>query len=181
MVKFSIVTPIKDEIDILKFSLASIYALEPDEVITGYKAIMKNVERYRPKAEVKGILVQKMVPPSHEIIVGTTTDPQFGPTIMLGMGGIYVEVYKDVTFRVAPINEVDAKEMIEELKGSKILKGYRGQPPLDLKAVTDLLLKVSKLALSHKMISQIDLNPILVYEKGLQVVDARIILKEELT
>jgi acetyl-CoA synthetase (ADP-forming) len=147
------------------------------DVKQAYKTILENVKSNNPDAVIQGILVQKMAPPSHEIIVGATIDPQFGPTIMLGMGGIYVEIYKDVTFRVAPIKKRDAIEMIDELKGMRILKGYRGQTPSDIKAVIDLILKVSDLAMNYQVINQIDLNPTLVYEKGLQVVDARIILK----
>lgn len=151
---------------------------DPDEVETGFEVIAANLKRYAPKAEFTGVLVQKMAPPGFELIIGANVDPQFGPTVMLGMGGLYVELYRDVSFRIAPINEEDAEEMIEELKASKILKGYRRQPRLDIGAIVDALVKVSNLTARYEgVIEQLDLNPVLVYEKGLQAVDARIILK----
>ena len=150
-----------------------------NEVRAGCEAVISNARRFNPAAEIRGVLLEKMVPPSHEIIIGTTTDPQFGPTLMLGMGGIYVEIYKDVTFRVAPINRQEALEMIDELKGSKVLKGYRGQAASDVGAIVDLLLKAANLAMKYEAIDQIDLNPVVVYPKGLKVVDTRIILKKE--
>jgi acyl-CoA synthetase (NDP forming) len=119
-----------------------------------------------------------MAPPGCELIIGTIIDPQFGPTLMLGMGGVFVELYRDVSFRIAPINEKDAKEMIEELKASRMLKGYRGQPPLDIGALVDVLLKVSNLATRYeRVIEQLDFNPLMIYEKGLQVVDTRLVLR----
>jgi acetyl-CoA synthetase (ADP-forming) len=148
------------------------------EVKTGFETIEANLKRYAPKAEFKGVLVQKMAPPGLELIIGAIADPQFGPTVMLGMGGLYVELYKDTSFRIAPINVEDAEEMVEELKASRILKGYRGQPPLDVGAIVDALVNVSNLATRYEgIIEQLDVNPVLVYEKGLQAVDARIILK----
>ncbi|MEM2901779.1 MAG: acetate--CoA ligase family protein [Candidatus Bathyarchaeia archaeon] len=150
----------------------------PEEVKTGFEVVAANLRRYASKAEFKGVLVQKMAPPGLELIIGSLADPQFGPTVMLGMGGLYVELYRDVSFRIAPINKEDAEEMIEELKASKILKGYRRQPRLDIGAIVDALVKVSNLTARYEgVIEQLDLNPVLVYEKGLQAVDARIILK----
>jgi acyl-CoA synthetase (NDP forming) len=117
-----------------------------------------------------------MAPPSTEVIVGMTKDPQFGPALMFGLGGIFVEVLKDVSFRVAPITERDAREMITEIKGYPLLKGYRGTPPADVDTLVQILLKTSKLVIEHPEVDQLDLNPIMVYEKGAKVVDARMIL-----
>jgi acetyl-CoA synthetase (ADP-forming) len=147
-----------------------------DDVKKGFEKIIENVRNYRPNAKIVGILVQKMAPQSTEIIVGGIKDPQFGPTLMFGLGGVFVEVLKDVTFRVAPITEDDAKEMIKEIKAYPILKGYRGEKPKDESAIVKILLAASKLMLENEEIDQMDLNPIMVYEKGASVVDARIIL-----
>jgi acyl-CoA synthetase (NDP forming) len=103
-------------------------------------------------------------------------DPQFGPALMFGLGGIFVEVLKDVAFRIAPLTEYDAREMIQEIKGYPVLMGIRGQKPADINSIVDVILKVSKLVTEHQIIEQLDLNPILVYEKGARIVDARIIL-----
>jgi acetyl-CoA synthetase (ADP-forming) len=147
-----------------------------DDVRKGFEKIIENVRNYRPNAKIVGILVQKMAPQSTEIIVGGIKDPQFGPTLMFGLGGVFVEVLKDVTFRVAPITEEDAKEMIKEIKAYPILKGYRGEKPKDEDTIVKILLAASKLMLENEEIDQMDLNPIMVYEKGASVVDARIIL-----
>ncbi|MGD8505699.1 MAG: acetate--CoA ligase family protein [Candidatus Bathyarchaeota archaeon] len=147
------------------------------EVRTAYNKILKNVKKHNPETEISGVLVQEMAPQSTEIIIGATKDPQFGPTLMFGLGGIFVEVLKDVTFRIAPISEFDAREMITEVKASPILKGYRGQPPADIDAIVQILLNTSKLVMKHKEIKELDFNPIMVYEKGAKTVDARIILE----
>jgi acetyl-CoA synthetase (ADP-forming) len=109
--------------------------------------------------------------------VGAIKDPQFGPAIMFGLGGIFVEVLKDVTFRVAPITEEEAHEMITEVKAYPLLKGYRNTPPSDVDAIADILLSTSRLVMEHQEIKELDLNPIMIYEKGAKTVDARIILE----
>ena len=147
------------------------------EVKKGYENILMNVKRHKPNAKIVGVLVQEMAPQSTEVIVGAIKDPQFGPALMFGLGGIFVEVLKDVTFRIAPITESDAREMITEVKAYPVLKGYRGQPPVDLNAIVNILLNTSKLVMDHLEIKELDLNPILVYEKGAKTVDARIILE----
>ena len=149
----------------------------PDDIQVAYKKILENVKTHKPEAKVKGILVQEMAPSSTEVIVGSTKDPQFGPALMFGLGGIFVEVLKDVTFRIAPITEQDAREMITEVKAYPILKGYRGQPPSDIDAIVKILLSTSKLVMDYQEIKELDLNPIMVYEKGAKTVDARIILE----
>jgi acetyl-CoA synthetase (ADP-forming) len=148
-----------------------------NEVKDAYEKIIKSVKKHKPNAKIVGILVQEMAPTSTEVIVGSTKDPQFGPALMFGLGGIFVEVLKDVTFRIAPITESDAREMITEVKAYPILKGYRGQPPADIDAIVNILLSTSKLVMEHPEIKELDLNPIMVYEKGAKTVDARIIIE----
>jgi acyl-CoA synthetase (NDP forming) len=147
------------------------------EVKDAYDKIVENVKKHKPDAKIVGVLVQEMAPASTEVIVGSTKDPQFGPALMFGLGGIFVEVLKDVTFRIAPITESDAKEMIAEVKAYPILKGYRGQPPADIDAIVNILMNTSKLVMDHQEIKELDLNPIMVYEKGAKTVDARVILE----
>ena len=146
-------------------------------VRNGYNLIMKNVKKHNEKAGIVGILVQEMAPSSTEVIVGTIKDPQFGQTLMFGLGGIFVEVLKDVTFRIAPVTADEAREMISEVKAYPLLKGYRGMPPADIDAIVKILLSTSKLAMEHDEIKELDLNPIMVYRKGAKTVDARIILE----
>ncbi len=127
---------------------------------------------------LKAISIQEMASkPIAEIIVGSLQDPQFGATVMFGIGGVLVEIMKDVSFRIAPISEFDADEMIHEIKGFKILDGYRGNDKADLESLKKLLIKIADLAYKHDEISEMDLNPIFIYKDGLKAVDARIILK----
>jgi acetyl-CoA synthetase (ADP-forming) len=147
------------------------------EVKDAYKKILENVKKHRADAKIVGILVQEMAPASTEVIVGAIKDPQFGPALMFGLGGIFVEVLKDVTFRIAPITEDEAREMITEVRAYPLLKGYRNMPPADIEAIIKILLNTSKLVMDHEEIKEVDLNPIMVYEKGAKTVDARIILE----
>lgn len=142
----------------------------------GYNTIIKNAKNYKADAEITGILVQEMAPKGTEIIVGSTTDPTFGPTLMFGLGGIFVEILKDVSFRVAPIELVDAREMVDEIKARKILEGARGMPPVDKDTLADILHKTSKMLMECPEIKELDMNPILAYPDGARVVDARIIM-----
>lgn len=126
----------------------------------------------------KAISVQQMAkPPIAEIIIGSLQDPQFGATVMFGIGGVLVEVMKDVSFRIAPISDFDADEMLHEIKGFKILDGYRGKPQADFEAIKETLKKVARLAYDHPEIAEMDLNPLFTYADGILAVDARIILK----
>lgn len=118
-----------------------------------------------------------MAPQSTEVIVGAIKDPQFGQTVMFGLGGIFVEILKDVNFRVAPITAEDAKEMITELKAYPLLKGYRNTPPADIDALVSILCNTSRLVMDNPEIKELDLNPIMAYQKGAKTVDARIILE----
>ena len=147
------------------------------EVESAFKKILENVKKHNPNAKIIGITVQEMAPASTEVIVGAIKDPQFGQTLMFGLGGIFVEILKDVTFRIAPITEQEAKEMITEVKAYPLLQGYRGQPPADVDAIVKILLATSKLIMDHPQIKELDLNPVIVYEKGAKTVDARIILE----
>jgi acyl-CoA synthetase (NDP forming) len=149
----------------------------PEDIRNAYKKILESVKKHKPEAKIRGILVQEMAPSSTEVIVGSTKDPQFGPALMFGLGGVFVEVLKDVTFRIAPITEQDAREMITEVKAYPILKGYRGQPPADIDSIVKILLNTSRLVMDHQEIKELDLNPIMVYKKGAKTVDARIILE----
>ena len=146
-------------------------------VRNAYKQILGNVKKHKADAKIVGVLVQEMAPSSTEVIVGAIKDPQFGPALMFGLGGIFVEVLKDVTFRVAPITVDEAREMITEVKAYPLLKGYRNQPPADIEAIVQILLNTSRLVMEHQEIKELDLNPIMVYKKGAKTVDARIILE----
>jgi acyl-CoA synthetase (NDP forming) len=153
----------------------------PAEVVKGFSTIVEHTKKIKPESIVDKILVEKMMPNGIEVIVGGFLDPQFGQTLMFGLGGVLVEVLKDVVLRVCPIAERDAKDMLHEVRGRTLLNGYRGQPPADEKALTEVLLQASKLMMDHPEIEQMDLNPVIAYEKGACVIDARIILKKGLT
>ncbi|ADM28386.1 acetyl-CoA synthetase (ADP-forming) beta subunit; branched-chain acyl-CoA synthetase (ADP-forming) beta subunit [Ignisphaera aggregans DSM 17230] len=152
---------------------------DSSDVREGFRKIMLNVRNRAPNARIEGVLIQEMVPQGLEIIVGSTRDTIFGPIVMFGLGGVFVEVLRDVSFRVAPITPIDADMMIRELKAYKILEGYRGSPPRDLDAVKDILIKTSNIMLEVEEIQDIDLNPIMLFErgKGAKIADARIMLR----
>lgn len=144
-----------------------------------YRQIIKNAEIYNKEADIRGVLVAPMARPGLEIIIGTKEDEQFGPVIMYGLGGIMVEIMKDVTFWVLPVSPTSCKRMISETRSSVILDGVRGQKGYDKQALRKLLSMCSELVESYPQIREMDLNPVILYEKGLDVVDARIILKKE--
>lgn len=147
------------------------------EVRIAYGKILENAKKYDASARIEGVLVQEMAPQSTEVIVGAIKDPQFGQTLMFGLGGIFVELLKDVTFRIAPVTQEDAHEMVISVKAYPLLTGYRNTPPADLDAIITVLLNTSKLVMDHPEIKELDLNPVMVYEKGAKTVDARIILE----
>ncbi len=149
------------------------------EIRSAFDKIISNVKNYKPDADIKGCLVSPMADKGVEIIIGTKIDDQFGPVIMVGLGGILVEVLRDVAFRVLPITRTSAKGMLSEIKSAPILNGVRGELPVDKKAIVDLLLVVSEIVESYPDIQEIDLNPVIARNDGLSIVDARIILKEE--
>ena len=150
---------------------------DAEDVQKAYKQIIDSVKRHKPNAKMVGVLAQELAPQSTEVIVGATKDPQFGPTLMFGLGGIFVEILKDVTFRIAPVTEDEAREMITAVKAYPLLKGYRNTPPADIEAIVEILLNTSRLVMDHREIEELDLNPIMAYEKGAKTVDARIILE----
>jgi acetyltransferase len=126
-----------------------------------------------------GVLVQKMIRGGREVILGAKRDPSFGPVVLFGLGGIYVEILKETSLRVAPINRSEAEEMISESKAANILKGVRGQEPSDINALVENLLRVSQLMVDFPEIEGIDINPVMVLQKGAVAVDARILLSKE--
>jgi 4-hydroxybutyryl-CoA synthetase (ADP-forming) len=151
-----------------------------DELRNSFRTITENALKYKPDAKIKGVLVQEMVKSAKETILGASQDPTFGPVIMFGLGGIYVEVLKDVVFRIVPIDEQEAINMVESIKTIKLLKGVRGEKSSDLRAIADSLQRLSQLVLDFPEIKEFDINPLLVLEagKGARVVDARIILNQ---
>ncbi len=147
-----------------------------EEVRRAYNEIIESVRSRVPNARIVGVLIQEFAPSGVEVIIGLIRDPQFGPTVMFGLGGVFVEVFRDVSFRVAPLTERDAEEMISEIKGSKLLEGYRGAEPVDKRALVDALVRAGQIGVDHPEVKEMDLNPVMAYPSGLKVVDARVIL-----
>ena len=146
------------------------------EVENAFKEIVENAKKYDKNAVIKGVLVVEMVKGGKEMIIGSKLEPGFGPVIMLGMGGIYVEILKDVTFRLAPVTEREADDMISSIKTQKLLKGVRGEKPSDIKKLSDCIQRLSQLVTDFKEIKELDMNPVLVMEegKGCKILDVRI-------
>ncbi|MFZ1509046.1 MAG: acetate--CoA ligase family protein [Anaerolineae bacterium] len=151
---------------------------DADAARAGFEAIIARARASQPRAHVRGVLIQKMLIGGQEVIIGVQRDPTFGPLVMFGLGGIYVEALADVSFRLAPLTQQDAEEMIAEVRGARLLDGLRGQPPADRAALVDALLRVGQMAVDHPQISELDINPLLVMPagQGAIAVDARIIL-----
>jgi len=147
-----------------------------EELCRAWEKLIKNAAAYDSAAEIKGVLVQKMIPGGKEVIVGASRDPQFGPLVMFGLGGIFVEVLNDVVFRAAPVSEKEAERMIGEIRFLKLLKGFRGDEPADIPALASAVSRISKLVTDFPRISELDANPIKADSKKAWVVDARIIL-----
>lgn len=164
--------PHKSDAGGVRLGLAS-----PGQVALAYEEIMAAVREHYPVAPVQGVAVQKMARPGTEIIVGASQNPQFGPVLMFGLGGIFVEALKDVSFRIVPLTGRDAAEMIREIKGYVLLHGYRGQEPVDITSLEKLLLKVSGFVEQNPQVKELDLNPVFAYRDGALAVDARIILR----
>jgi acetyltransferase len=139
---------------------------------------MYRAQRHAPGAAIWGCQVQQMVRGGREVIIGMSRDPQFGPLIMFGLGGIYVEALRDVVFRVAPIDALDAREMVQEIRSARLLQGVRGEPPADTEAIADALLRVSYLVTRFPEIVELDINPLVVYEAGRGAIglDMRLVL-----
>jgi acetyltransferase len=147
-----------------------------EEAREAFLQIKERLTNISKEAEMDGVLVQKMVTEGVETIVGVTQDPSFGPLIIFGMGGIYTELFKDAVFRIHPLTEVDAREMVRSIKAYQLLEGWRGAKPSDIKAIEELLLRVSAMVEDFPQIMEMDLNPVKALERGYAVVDARILL-----
>ena len=149
-----------------------------NQVGKAYDEIMQAITQRYPGARLHGVAVQKMARPGVEVIIGMYKDAQFGPVLMFGLGGIMVELLKDVSFRIAPLTKRDAAEMIREIKGYPLLRGYRGREAVDVSYLEDMLLKLSDFVEQNPQVKELDLNPVFAYGDGALVVDARIILEE---
>jgi acyl-CoA synthetase (NDP forming) len=148
------------------------------QVARAYDDIMAAVRQRRPQVVIQGISVQRMARPGVEVIIGVKRDTQFGPVLMFGLGGVMVEVIKDVSFRIVPISQRDARQMIREIKGYPLLTGYRGGEAVDIAALEELLVKVSCLVEEQPEIQELDINPVFAYAEGAVAVDARVVLGE---
>jgi acyl-CoA synthetase (NDP forming) len=148
------------------------------QVGKAYDDIMKSIKAAFPNAKIEGVSVQSMARSGVEVIIGMSKDAQFGPVLMFGLGGVLVEILKDVSFRIVPLVKRDAKEMIREIKGFPLLQGYRGSEPVDVENLEDMLLKVSAYIEKTPEIKELDLNPIFAYKDGAVAVDARVILEK---
>jgi acyl-CoA synthetase (NDP forming) len=163
----------KSDVGGVKLNLAN-----REAVGQAFDEIMANAKRAEPNARIQGVSVQQMARPGTEVIVGMTTDAQFGPVMMFGLGGIMVEVLKDVSFRLVPLADRDAAQMIDEIKGRPVLSGVRGQPAADIEALKSTILAVSKFVENHPQVRELDLNPVFAYPDGAVAVDARIVVSE---
>jgi len=154
---------------------------DADSVRQAYDPMIASVRsKMGQEVEIWGVLIQKMLPPGKEIILGVTRDPRFGPLLMFGLGGIYTEALRDVAFRLAPIRKNVAAEMVTSIRSYRLLQGVRGEPPSDMSAIADCLLRLSQLVTENPQIKELDINPLIVYPRGsgAMVADARIILSE---
>ena len=161
----------KSDVGGVKLNLGS-----EEEVATAFDEVVAAARRAEPEATVLGVSVQKMARPGVEVIMGMTMDPQFGPVLMFGLGGVFVEVLKDVSFRIVPLEPRDARQMIRDIQGFPVLEGFRGQEPADLAALEDMLMRLSAFVEEQPEIQELDLNPIFAYKDGALAVDARIVL-----
>lgn len=147
------------------------------QVSKAYTEVMSSVKKNYPQARIDGVSVQRMAHPGVEVIIGMFKDPQFGPVLMFGLGGIFVELLKDVSFRTVPVTRRDAREMIREIRGYPLLQGYRGQEPADIAYLEELIVKVSEFVEKTPDVKTLDLNPIFAYEDGAIAVDARMLIE----
>ena len=152
-----------------------------EEVLDAFELMVYRAQRYLPQAHLWGCLVQQMVPPGGlEVLVGMNRDPQFGPLVTFGLGGIYVETLKDVTFRIAPFAVQSAEKMLTEIRARALLDGVRGEPPVDKDAIVDTLLRIGQLVQDFPEIVELDINPLMVYPEGMGAIaiDMRLVLSE---
>lgn len=156
----------KTELDLIALNLKN-----ESDVRQAYQKLTSN-----PKAKVNEVLVQQMVKGDRELVVGLNRDPQFGPCVMFGLGGIFTEILEDVTFRVAPLTRWDAMDAMDDIRGKKILDAFRGKPPVDREVLADILIAVGKIGLDHDQIDEIDINPLKVLNGKPIAVDALVVL-----
>lgn len=151
------------------------------EVKAAYEDMMENIPKKEPEAQLEGVQLQKMLFGGKEVIIGVIQDPTFGPMVMFGLGGIYVEVLKDVKFAIAPVNEIEARDMITGIKTHELLEGARGDKASDIGFIADTILRVSQLVTDFPEINEFEINPLMVFEEGegALAVDMRLILKED--
>ena len=144
-----------------------------------FDEIVKRAKAFDPKAEIRDVLVQKMAKKEKEIIIGMNRYPVFGPLLMFGLGGIFVELFQDVVFRLAPVGRNSARRMVRGIKGYRLLKGFRGRPECDLESLEKAIVSLSQMCMNHPEIQEMDINPLLAHEQGAgaTVADCRIILK----
>jgi acetyl-CoA synthetase (ADP-forming) len=150
---------------------------EDAAVKEGYRLILERVRSVAGNASVEGILVQRMVPQGLELIMGGVKDGEFGPVVMFGLGGIFVEALRDVSFRVAPVSRFEAHEMIREIRGYPVMRGARGHAPVDEEALADMVLRVSCLLMDQAEVRELDMNPVFAYDRGAVVADVRVMLE----
>jgi acyl-CoA synthetase (NDP forming) len=148
----------------------------PDEAGEAYDAIVASCRAKHPEARIDGVTVQDLAPPGLEVIVGMATDREFGPVLMFGLGGVWVEVLEDVSFKIVPLTRDDARAAIREIRAARLLDGFRGAEPVDVAALEDILLRVSDFVAATPAVKEMDLNPIFAYPDGAVAVDARVIL-----
>jgi acetyltransferase len=168
----------KSDAGVVKINLKT-----PGEVRTGFEEIWQNAKKYDPNVQIEGVLVEKMIEEGVEVIMGAVQDPIFGPCIMFGLGGIFVEVLKDVVIKPAPLTKEDAYDMVQSIKGYPILKGIRGKGPYDIEALAETLVKVSEFCMDQQeWLHELDINPVIVHEqgKGVTALDALIVGKENI-
>lgn len=163
----------KTEVGGVKVNITSV-----DEVRRTYNELISKTKDKLPDAEINGVSLEEMVRGT-ELIIGTTEDKQFGPMIMFGVGGIFVEVYKDVSFRLVPITTGDAKDMLNEIKGKALLKGVRGLPEANVDQLVEILMNISNLVTKYPEIKEMDINPLIITNTGAVAADARIVLDKE--
>ena len=156
----------KTELDLIALDLKN-----ESDVRQAYQKLTSN-----PKTKVKEVLVQQMVKGDRELVVGLNRDPQFGPCVMFGLGGIFTEILEDVTFRVAPLTRWDAMDAMDDIRGKKILDAFRGKPPVDREILADILIAVGKIGLDHDQINEIDINPLKILNGKPIAVDALVVL-----
>jgi acetyltransferase len=165
----------KSDVGGIKLNLTS-----AEEVVAAFEDMMKNIPLKEPEADLEGVQLQKMLTGGTEVIIGMVQDPTFGPMLMFGLGGIYVEVLEDVKFAIAPVNEMEAKDMIRKIKTHELLKGVRGAKPKDVDSIADIILRISQLVTDFPEINEFEINPLMVFEEGngALAVDMRLMLKE---